>query len=173
MIQTWETELVIPSELEAVVRDVVASNPNLLRHEILKWGPFTDFYIVRGGVKLHIDRRQQTRNITQGFVVINDSDQRLVGSNLALRMPPGSVYQLDGQELHGTQVPLGNNPNGLLAFLAWDIPVDDIIPVARFAQEALESVMYQLLGVEPKLEDPDVYRNRSRAVQGRDPTTKG
>lgn len=165
MIYTWEPTLTISPELEDAVRAVAATKPSLMRGEVFKWGAHADFYIVKGAVKPHIDRRQQIDFVTQGFIVINDSDQHLIGNGLSLPMPPGSAYQLDGHELHGTEVPEGNNLDGLFAFLAWDIPVAEVLPLEQFAREALESVEMQFLKRTPTLQSARVYYSRSTAAQ--------
>lgn len=165
MIETFQTNVTISAVVENAVR--AAFGPKFLRTrgELVKIGSHLDFYMVSGPVKPHVDRYQKPGYKTWGFIVINDSHQMLTGNGMQLPMPVGSVYRLDGHEIHGTEIPMGADPDGLLTFIAWDLPNNNSMSVNQFAWEALDSVTSQILNV-PTVYVPDyVYRSRSPHMQ--------
>lgn len=73
-----------------------------------------DIWITNKPVLPHVDSTAEGM-LTYGFVLVNEGYLLIHGGN-EIRIPAGTLYQLDGRIEHETR------GEGLLALLIWDMP---------------------------------------------------
>lgn len=95
-----------------------------------------------GAVREHVDNGAPL-SLTTGMIIVNDCRAKLHADGRMFDIPPGSIYRIDGNKPHGTELSPGvGNSVGMFIFLAWDCPFLDAKPIREWAMEACDDLSY-------------------------------
>ncbi len=119
--------IAIPAELQAALHRCVAPYGEPLTQVD------TDIWVCDKPVAMHTDGTADGL-VTFGAILLNEPEHLLIYRGRAWDIPVGTLYRLDGREMHGTV--LYRKHIGRFAFLAWDMPAD--WPMAEFEREVTD-----------------------------------
>ena len=113
------------------------------------FGEEVNLYTLTGTIAPHTDDIMSNTEswITLGFVIINEPEAQLWTENGLLPLPPGSIYRINPNRMHGTCLADGTQTSvGRFVFLTCDMPADEEIPPRNFASWALGSAEARIMG---------------------------